>query len=151
MSFEKRFLFSLIFFYLGLHVIALMIYESGTNTRDNIVWQFLSSLLTAEVFIIKAVLAILATYFIGLVITALFETLTQPLKNDEDSKVNHHLNQSVATNPSPISQLEVIVQDDSQKFLPAELKPDPPDPPIEPVKPTQEEMKQKAIEELLRG
>lgn len=151
MSFEKRFLFSLIFFYLGLHVIALLIYESGTNTRDNIVWQALSSLIAAEVSIFKAVLVISAIGFVVLIITVLFEILTDKRKNDETSKEDPHLTQSVSADPTPPSRTEVVVQDDFQKSKPAEIKPDPPDPPIEPAKPTVDEMKESAIEELLRG
>lgn len=151
MSFEKRFLFSLFFFYLGLHVIALLIYDGGTNTRDNIVWQILSSLIAAEFLIIKAVLLIAAIGFVGLITTVLFEILTRQSKIDETSKEHHHLTQSVSTNPTPPSQVEAILLDDSQKIQPAELLPDPPDPPIEPAKPTVDEMKESAIEELLRG
>ena len=57
----------------------------------------------------------------------------------------------MATNPTLASQKKISVRDDSQKNKPPEIKPDPPDPPIEPAKPTVDEMKETAIEELLRG
>lgn len=151
MSFEKRFLFSLIFSYLGIHVIALMIYAGGTNTRNNYVWQAISSLLTAEVFILKTALSVLAIGFVVVIITVVYEILTKNRKNDETRNSHPLLDEPLAIKAEPVRQEFVQCQDDSQKIKPQIISPDPPEVAPEPSPPTAEMMKESAIEEILRG
>ena len=133
-NFEHRLIFSILFFILGIHLVALGIYWNGTNTSANPAWVLLSALMSLEWFLIKAVIIISLGLFVFYIFGSATFTSNPSSKLVEPKPAVTPPSPAIATPPK---QIEVVIKDEAP--LP------------EPTPPTPEELKEKAINQILRG
>jgi len=133
-EFERRLIFGLSFFFIGVHAVALGIYWNGTNTKANPAWIFLSSLLSLEWLLLKAAIII----FIVVIVFYIWGSAV--IVSGSNSKSVEP--KPALTPPSPVivtppKRIEVVKIDETPLPIPAP--------------PTPEELKEKAIKQILRG
>jgi hypothetical protein len=149
----KRAAISFGIMWIGFHVIGLGMIDNGSNIRGNPAWDFLSALFDFELWLLKAGVLVAGVIFLVPVVYNVIDMIFRKRRHKKEklqSKIlesavtierleSHIVDSLTAAETKPIPEIAVAVA----------VKQESPRPVI--VEKSPEELKQKAIEQLLRG
>ncbi len=154
---SKRFLAAVAFFVVGFNFVGFGMIENGSNTRSNPVWGFVGGVMDLEVYVLKIFACVAAgaigLFIVGKVVGIVVEALNGTREEREARRISYESNRREASStkksktigeqfpePKPAASFSYEVPDSVRAI---------PEPKPIPRASTPEELKEKAIKQIM--